>query len=102
MSIFKDDPFGEIKKPVNRAGPPPREVNLFHARDDVDSDVNSHHHTLGIKHTQASIGDHVHDGVSSRKLGQGLNLQVNVGVSTAADLSALIAMLHNVIEFEET
>jgi hypothetical protein len=101
MGIFKDDPFGEEKQDVSDAGPEPREVNLLHKNSDVDSSWSAQHHTIGIKHDQVSAGDHNHDGGGSRKVGYGLNLTVDVGVSTAADLTALIAMLHSVIEFTE-
>src|SRR6266540_2949258 len=48
--------------------PLPQEVRNFHARDDVDSSAKAHHHTLGIKHDQASPGDHKHNGKNSKKL----------------------------------
>lgn len=101
-NIVEGDPFGPIKKDVARRGPEPREVNEFHSRDDCDTGNTAHHHTIGIKHDQASAGDHSHDGVTSRKVGVGLNLTINTGVSTAADLAVLLNMLHSVIEFTET
>lgn len=40
-----------------------------HSRSDVDLSARSLHHTLGVKHSQASPGDHSHDGKTSKKLG---------------------------------
>ena len=51
--------------------PPPALVNKFHTRSDVDSKIWSQHHTLGIKATQASPGDHNHDGSTSKILSGG-------------------------------
>lgn len=102
MPVVEGDPWGEIKQEKKPTSPEPREVNLFHARSDVDSRSTAQHHTLGQGHNQASPGDHVHDGKSSRKIGQGLSLTVALGGATQADLDNLIAMLHNVIEFTET
>jgi hypothetical protein len=44
------------------------EVNDFHTNSDVDDRLESQHHTLGIAPYQASPGDHIHDGKSSRKI----------------------------------
>lgn len=96
--IFPDDPFGAIKKDKNRPGAEPREVGQFHARSDLDSSASAQHHTLGIQHTQASPGDHSHDGRSSRKIGTGLKLTIT-GSTDTDKLNSLIAMLKNVIEF---
>lgn len=101
MPVFEDDPFGGIKQDKKNPTASPREVNAFHNNSDVDSSVNGQHHTLGIKHNQASSGDHVHDGSSSRKIGAGMNLTCDTGVSTATDLANLLVMLHKVIEFTE-
>jgi hypothetical protein len=43
-------------------------VNSFHLNSDVDKSVNSQHHTLGVSPTQASPGDHVHDGRTSKRI----------------------------------
>jgi hypothetical protein len=40
-----------------------------HAKSDVDAAQYAQHHTLGTNHNQASAGDHVHDGYTSRKIG---------------------------------
>jgi hypothetical protein len=103
MSVVSGDPFGEIKpdkKPATNA-PEPREVNRLHARSDVDSSTTAQHHTLGIKHTQAAYGDHVHDGKSSRKVGQGLSLTVSGSRGGNAALASLLTMLGQIIEFTD-
>jgi hypothetical protein len=43
-------------------------VNSFHLNSDVDKSAISQHHTLGISATQASPGDHNHDGTDSRRI----------------------------------
>lgn len=42
-----------------------QEVEKLHQNDDVDVRRESHHHTLGRRSTQASPGNHVHDGQDS-------------------------------------
>lgn len=44
------------------------EVNAFHLNSDKDSSVLALHHTLGIKPTQASPGNHTHNGVDSPRI----------------------------------
>lgn len=39
----------------------PSQVNALHSYDDVDLDLDAHHHTLGNKATQAARGNHSHD-----------------------------------------
>lgn len=48
--------------------PTPDEVNDFHTNSDVDDRLESQHHTLGSAPFQASPGDHIHDGKSSRRI----------------------------------
>lgn len=57
-----------------------------HARSDVDASDVSQHHTLGISHNQASPGDHIHDGKSSR--------QINID---ASDVNGLTTYILNAI-----
>lgn len=45
--------------------PTSEEVNLFHTNSDKDSSTQALHHTLGIKPTQASPGNHTHNGKDS-------------------------------------
>lgn len=100
-AVFPDDPFGPIKQEQKGIGPEPREVALIHNRSDVDSSTLSQHHTLGIKHTQAAAGDHVHDGASSRKIGTGLSLSITGSKGGNAALGSLITMLKSVIDFTD-
>lgn len=102
MPVFPDDPFGQVKDDVKPRGASPREVNEFHNRSDVDASTFSQHHTLGIKHTQAAYGDHVHDGKSSRKVGANMGLAVGGSRGGNAALANLLIMLANVIEFTDT
>jgi hypothetical protein len=44
-----------------------------HVNCDCDSSGTSQHHTLGTGHTQASPGDHKHDGKNSKRIGKGLD-----------------------------
>ena len=43
-------------------------VNAFHINSDVDKSALSQHHTLGLLSTQASPGDHNHDGKNSKRI----------------------------------
>lgn len=45
-----------------------QEVKEFHFNSDVDENPLAIHHTLGSFANQASPGDHVHDGKTSRKI----------------------------------
>jgi len=47
----------------------PQESRKAHTRSDVDLSPQSLHHTLGPRHNQSSPGDHIHDGITSRKIG---------------------------------
>lgn len=48
--------------------PPSEEVNLFHLNSDKDSSALALHHTLGTNPSQASPGNHNHDGKNSKKV----------------------------------
>jgi hypothetical protein len=102
VPVIDGDPFGGIKKDAKPSSPEPREVNLFHSRSDVDSSTTAQHHTLGVKHDQASPGDHNHDGKGSRKLGQGLSLTVTGSKGGNAALTSLLAMLAQVVDFTDS
>lgn len=102
MAIIEEDPFGDIKQEKRPSSPEPREVNQFHSRSDVDSSTTAQHHTLGVKHDQASPGDHNHDGKGSRKIGQGLSLTLTGAKGGNVALANLITMLQNVIEFTDS
>jgi hypothetical protein len=48
--------------------PSPDEVNSFHQNSDRDSSVFAQHHTLGLGPTQASPGNHSHNGKDSKRI----------------------------------
>jgi len=70
---FRD---GEDDNPFTFDGPspfqiskyPPEMVNKLHEASDLDVSPFSHHHSLGVRHNQASPGDHTHNGGSSKVL----------------------------------
>lgn len=45
--------------------PNPEEVNEFHRYSDVDTSPDAQHHTIGVDGSQASPGNHNHDGRNS-------------------------------------
>jgi hypothetical protein len=48
-----------------------QQVKDFHLNSDVDQSFIAQHHTLGPLTNQASPGDHIHDGTTSKKLSLG-------------------------------
>lgn len=62
-----------------------------HKKSDLDSATYAQHHTLGSSHTQASPGDHAHDGYTSRLILSGVTLTGAKGGNTA--LASVIAVL---------
>jgi hypothetical protein len=48
--------------------PSPDEVNAFHQNSDRDSSIFAQHHTLGLGPTQASPGNHSHNGKDSKRI----------------------------------
>ena len=93
--VKPQDPFGQVKTPKQKTTPSPQDVNQFHSRDDCDSSALAHHHTLGVKHDQASPGDHKHDGVNSLKLMSGITITGSKGGNAALGnlITALAAAL---------
>jgi hypothetical protein len=71
--ITKPDKFGQVynaeKDVAGGNVPSPEESNRAHFNSDVDSSRLSLHHTLGSGRNQASPGNHIHDGVTSPKIG---------------------------------
>jgi hypothetical protein len=51
-----------------RASVPAEEVNLFHLNSDRDAGPTAQHHTLGLGPSQASPGNHNHDGRNSKRI----------------------------------
>lgn len=100
--VIEGDQFGVIKEGKKDPTPSPREVNIFHTRSDVDTSSTAQHHTIGIKHDQASPGDHFHNGQNSRKIGQGMGLVVTGAKGGNAALTSLLAQLGQVIDFTDS
>jgi hypothetical protein len=55
-------------KPDVRNIPTPEEVNFYHLASDKDSGPGALHHTLGLGPSQASPGNHNHDGRNSKRV----------------------------------
>lgn len=78
----------------------------LHQRADTDLSARSLHHTLGIKHGQASPGDHSHHGITAKKIGPLEMDPVTLGATraewtipaalTSAQIIALIQKFVNV------
>ena len=58
--------FGETPFLFQGIGPSPEEINRLHSNSDKDLSQLALHHTLGTGHNQASPGDHIHDGGTSK------------------------------------
>lgn len=99
--IIEGDPFGVIKNEKQKLAPPPGQVNFEHSRSDLDSGPYAQHHSLGIGHNQASPGDHIHDGVSSRKIGQGRGITITGSRGGNAALASLIAALQQIMDLTD-
>lgn len=97
MSINEDptNPFwGQPKSPGFGTGSG-ADVNRLHDYDDVDNSLLSHHHTLGSLPGQASPGDHIHDGRTSKILpAQFLGeLDTSIGFSHTSGAATVIHAL---------
>src|SRR5258707_6736621 len=76
-----------------QGGISPRTVADFHKRSDVDSSQEAQHHSLGVKHDQASSGDHNHNGANSLKILKGTTLTGAKTGNPAPALASVIAAL---------
>jgi hypothetical protein len=74
MPVIENDPFGKIKPTTKEGAPKEEEVERLHTNSDRDSATTAQHHTLGRKHNQASTGDHNHNGVNSKRVGEGVTI----------------------------
>lgn len=102
MPVFDDDPWGPIKDEKGPVSASPREVALFHARSDCDSNQLAQHHTIGVKHDQATAGDHTHDGAGSRKIASGQGLIITGSRASGAALASLLSALSKVMDFTDS
>lgn len=86
----------------------PQESRRAHSRSDVDLGPRSLHHTLGVKHNQASPGDHNHDGATSKKIGP-LEMDPNNPGSTRPEwtipdspsVADVVSLLSKFVEFRQ-
>lgn len=73
--------------------PDARAVLEFHRNDDVNSRGEAHHHTLGRGHSQASWGDHLHDG----QTGEALLLGVTFTGSRTTNAASVLDQICNAL-----
>ena len=111
----KPDQFGQVntaEKDLSIGNAPSAIESINqHKLSDVDSSQRAQHHTLGKQRNQASPGNHIHDGITSPKLGArqmapGGGTTVPALVLTGAKggnvaLTNLIAMLKNFVDFTD-
>lgn len=71
ISDLSDNPQGGFLPDENEK-PSSQVVDDFHTNSDVNSRAEAQHHTLGPQPTQASPGDHTHDGGDSRLILEGI------------------------------
>lgn len=71
--VTRPDRFGQVydnqKDHTDGSGPSNAQSVNDHQSSDVDAHQRSQHHTLGTSRNQASPGNHIHDGITSPKLG---------------------------------
>lgn len=105
MAVIEGDPFGDVKSAIDSKNQkfPPDFVNKFHASSDVDNHSNAQHHTLGPKANQSSPGNHIHDGKSSKPIGDGMGLSVQTSSGTADQkIDRLITELKKIMSIVTT
>ncbi len=69
---------------------PQTSVDDLHANSDLDSSTLAQHHSLGIFPSQATPGDHIHDGRTSKKL---TAIQAAISVTGSRGGNAALASL---------
>jgi len=81
-----------MTSPKNTANEEPdaRAVLAFHRNDDVDSRPESHHHSLGQGRSNASPGNHTHDGNTSAPL-----LSANITGSRTNNVGSILDQILN-------
>lgn len=76
---------------VDNSKPESRLVLDFHTNSDLNGSSASQHHSLGLTRGEASPGDHMHDGSTSKLLLTGFTISGAKGGNTA--LASVIAIL---------
>lgn len=86
----------------------PAESRKLHLRADTDMSPRSLHHTLGPKGNQASPGNHIHDGITSKKIGPLEMDPVNLGqtraewtIPLAPTLTDVVNLMKKFVEFRQ-
>jgi hypothetical protein len=74
--------------------PDAQAVADLHTNDDLDATATAHHHTLGPSSSQASPGNHTHDGGTSPKLLTGVTITGSRGGNSSLPsiIGALVAL----------
>lgn len=88
-----------MTSPVPASVPNAAESNKAHTNSDLNTSPVAQHHSLGIEHSQASPGDHKHDGKSSKKIGKGLDLTFPTTANAAytqAQIQSIINALRSI------
>lgn len=78
-NVDKPDKFGQSKSNAD-------ESKKLHLNSDVDLSQRAQHHTLGKSRNQASPGNHIHDGITSPKIGA---LKINTSGNDLVPLEVL-------------
>jgi hypothetical protein len=82
------NPFNQPVKATSKILNQSQESKRLHNRDDLDSDIRAHHHTLGSGATQAAPGNHIHEDLAWANI---MNPQFGaVGDDSAIDETAAI------------
>jgi hypothetical protein len=93
VSDLSDNPTGGFLPDENEK-PPSQVVDDFHTYSDVDARSESQHHTLGANPTQASPGDHTHDGGDSVLLLEGFTITgAQTSEAWAQSINAILVRL---------
>jgi hypothetical protein len=110
--VTKPDDFGQVYSAAkDYAGgnvPSAEESNRAHFNSDADSSQQSLHHTLGPGRNQSSPGNHIHDGVTSPKIGKLEMDPVNLGktraewtIPAAPTVNDLVTLLSKFVNFRQ-
>lgn len=90
-----------MTQPNQQSQPPmelsPLQVAQLHRQADIDVSPSAAHHTLGVSGTQASPGNHNHDGANSKKVYNPITVTGSRGGNAA--LTSLLSALatHGII-----
>jgi hypothetical protein len=79
----------------------PIDINRLHFGSDVDSGTKAQHHTLGVSRNQAAQGNHMHDGITSKKLGQGMGITITGSRGGNAAIASIITALKQVMDLTD-